>query len=254
MRRLLGTMLGGSIALVAVVLNAWWTRRMARDLRAWRDDIPAQLAIHPQVRNGALKSEFELNVGWHLYNARTNSKAQYSAANAADRRNYWIGVPTVVLGAVVSTAIFSALSRSPNSTEKIVAGTLAALAAALAAVQTFFNFSAKAEAHRAAGAQYGDVRRRCEHLLFEFHLMPDGPAKARFAIDEYAHLLDRMADLAANSPDAAKYWDRAEADNKRVDEEERRNLRDRYVPGIGGALLSEADTSPSRPRPQHQRD
>ena len=146
-------------------------------------------------------SEFEINVRSHLENARTNSKAQYIAALDADRMNYYIGVPAVVLGAVVSTSIFATLDSSANTTEKIVAGMFALVAAALAAIQTFFNFSGKARAHRAAGAEYGDVRRRCELLLFNYHLMPDGPETAKFAIDQYAQLLDRLAALAANSPD-----------------------------------------------------
>jgi conflict system pore-forming effector with SLATT domain len=197
-------------------------------------------------------SEFEYNVTHHRENARTTSKAQYDAANTADRRNYYIGLPAIVLGVVVSTSIFAALDSSPNSTEKIIAGTLSLLAATLAAVQTFFNFSAKAKAHRAAGAQYGDIRRRCEFLLFQYHLIPDGASKARFAVDQYAQLLDRLADLAANSPDVAdRYWERALKSNERRDDEEHEKGRDRYVLGIGGAVLDDSELGSSGQAGKH---
>jgi conflict system pore-forming effector with SLATT domain len=195
-----------------------------------------------EIAHAGLLSEFEYNVGHHRQNARATSKAQYQAANVADRRNYYIGLPAIVLGVVVSTSIFAALDSSPNSREKIIAGTLSLLAATLAAVQTFFNFSAKAKAHRAAGAQYGDIRRRCEFLLFQYHLIPDGPRKARFAVEQYGQLLDRLADLAANSPDVAdRFWKRAQESNKGRDDEEQAQGRDSYLTGIGGALLDDAD-------------
>lgn len=157
-----------------------------------------------------------------------------------------------MLGVVVSTSIFAALDSSPNSTEKIIAGMLSLLAATLAAVQTFFNFSAKAKAHRAAGAQYGDIRRRCEFLLFQYHLMRDGPSKARFAINQYAQLPDRLADLAANSPDVAdRHWKRAQESNEVRDKQEHGQGRDRYVPGIGGTVLDDLDLDSTEQAGKH---
>jgi hypothetical protein len=171
--------------------------------------------------------EFEYNVGVHRENARTVSKAQYRAALAADRWHYLVGLPAVVLGAVVSTSIFATIESSPSTAARIVAGLLGLAATGLASAQTFFNFSGRAKEHRAAGAQYGDVRRRCEQTLFEYRTIADPAEKIVFARQQYPELLDRLADLAATSPDVAnKYWDRAQEDNRRRDAEARQRGAD----------------------------
>jgi hypothetical protein len=119
-------------------------------------------------------------------------------------------------------------------------------------MQTFLNFSTKAKAHRAAGAQYGDARRQCEFVLFQYHLLPDGSTKARFAVEQHGPLVDRQADLAANSPDVArKYWESGRGGEQAADEEHR--LRNQHVLGIGGALLSDLDITPVLLGQPHQR-
>lgn len=229
--------------------------RMVLGVNDSRDIGQARSEAHDHLSHSANRSErseFEYQLRWLLTNARTNNKAQYYAADAAERKNYYIGLPAVVLGAVVSTSIFAALGGSPGTAEKIIAGTLAALAAALAAIQTFFNFSAKAKAHRSAAAQFGDIRRRCEFVLFQYHLMPDGPNKARFALDQYEQLIARQTDLAASSPDAAKYWDRASKSNRKADRKEHKKGWDSYSPGIPGVVIDERDPSRADEPTTHQ--
>jgi hypothetical protein len=165
-----------------------------------------------------MTDEFEYNICAHLQNARCNSNAQYKAALAAERVHYIVGLPAIVLGTLVSTSIFASLDSSPDAAETIVVGAVGLLASALAATQTFFNYSAEAQAYRAAGAQYGDVRRRCEFILYKYHLMTDEDEKQVFATQEYAQPLDRLADLTANSPDVPnKYWDAAKRENDQAD-------------------------------------
>ena len=76
----------------------------------------------------------------HLSTTRCNSKVQYKAAPAAEKRHYIVGVPAIVLGALVSTSIFASLDSSPDAAEKIAAGAIGLLASALAATHTFVNY------------------------------------------------------------------------------------------------------------------
>jgi hypothetical protein len=177
--------------------------------------------------------EFEYNVNAYLDNARTNSKAQYKAASAADKWHYVLGVMAVVVGTVVSTSIFGTLATSPAVGWRIVAGLLTLLASVLAAMQTFLNFASRATLHRTAGAQYGDVRRRCEETLVRYHLLTDRADKVAFADGHYRPLLDRLTDRAASSPELAdKYWKRAREDNEKRDKEAKKQGTNQYARGI----------------------
>jgi hypothetical protein len=103
------------------------------------------------------------------------------AMSAADfgRRGRMLGVPVVILAAIVGTGIFASISREVVSTTwKIVAGLLAALAATLSALQTFLNYGVLAEKHKAAELAFGALRRDLERAL------DSGPlnAEARAAI------------------------------------------------------------------------
>jgi hypothetical protein len=82
--------------------------------------------------------------------------------------------------------------------------------------------------------------------------MPDEASKARFAVDQYAKLLDRLADLATNSPDVAdRHWERAQRSNESRDEKEHEQGRDRYALGIGGTVLDDSDLGSTEQAPKH---
>ena len=84
--------------------------------------------------------------------------AHYLAAEIDAARHGRIGVPNVILSAIVATSVFSTLSKDPALWLRIATALLALLAAILAALQAFLGFGERAEKHRAAGARYGKVR------------------------------------------------------------------------------------------------
>jgi hypothetical protein len=96
-----------------------------------------------------------------------NQQGHYRAALWFGRLNRMIGVPTIVLTAIVGTSAFSSLTeaRQVSPEWQLVAGILSLLAAALASLLTFFRFPERAVDHRRASAAFGNIRREIEQLL-----------------------------------------------------------------------------------------
>lgn len=88
--------------------------------------------------------------------------SHYEAAGIAAKKNYRLGVPTIIISAIVGTAIFSTLESSPGTYIKIITGLLSISAVVLSSLQTFLNWSEKAEIHREAGAKFGSLLKELE--------------------------------------------------------------------------------------------
>ena len=79
-----------------------------------------------------------------------SGKAQFNAGDRWDRYHFWLGIPSVVLASLASTAFFTHIP--------IVAGVMAGVVAILTALQTFLKPSERAAAHKGAGDQYLSLR------------------------------------------------------------------------------------------------
>ncbi|MDQ3569297.1 MAG: SLATT domain-containing protein [Actinomycetota bacterium] len=102
---------------------------------------------------------------WHDRTAAARS-AHYLLASRMRRRNIEVGVPTVIFSAVVGTSLFATLSDANLARPvRVVIGVISLLAAVLAALQTFFGFSQRAERHVIAADWYSAVRRQLEELI-----------------------------------------------------------------------------------------
>jgi hypothetical protein len=99
---------------------------------------------------------------------RLTHKAHIKASAAAERLNRAIGIPVVILSTITGTTIFASIDNSPSMTAKITVGLLSVTAAVLASLQTWLNYSGRAERHRSAALQYGSLRRIVEELLATF--------------------------------------------------------------------------------------
>ena len=109
----------------------------------------------------------ELVLAW-LRRARESQMAHYEMANVLSRRSQWLGVPVILITAIVGTSVFASIAAEPIAVEaKVVVGLLSVFAAVLSSLQTFFKFSERAEKHRAFAARYGAVRREIEALFAE---------------------------------------------------------------------------------------
>jgi hypothetical protein len=128
------------------------------------------------------------------------SGGHYMAGKRAAYRHVWLGVPAVVTAAVVSTAIFASLNDQPSAGWKIAAGLLSMAAVVLGALQTFFGFAERAERHKVAGAHYSRLRRRIDIFLLQYATSSAAPDRDA-ALQEFAEIAEKFADLALASPD-----------------------------------------------------
>lgn len=121
---------------------------------------------------------------------------------AAERR---LGIPAVVIGAVVATGLFATLQKNPGLTWRIVTGGLALLAAVLTALQTFLRQSERTTHYREAARGYGRIRRRIElAMLFP----PQTKDEAQKLLVELGEAMDEAARGKPNLPQGI--WDRAD--------------------------------------------
>jgi hypothetical protein len=102
---------------------------------------------------------------WHA-RAMAARASHYALASRLRVRNLLIGVPSVLFSSVVGTSLFATLTQEDvNKTLRIVIGTVSFLAAALAALQTFFRFHERAERHVLAADWYSAIRRDLAEVI-----------------------------------------------------------------------------------------
>lgn len=101
---------------------------------------------------------------WRL-RAWAAQMAHYRVASRLRSFNVWLGLPVVVFTTAVGTSLFATLDTQQSTEVRIVVGTISVLAAIFAAVQTFFNFAARADQHVLAADWYASIRRKIEQEL-----------------------------------------------------------------------------------------
>jgi hypothetical protein len=103
--------------------------------------------------------------GW-LVHSHKGRDIHDRAARRTDGYRYVLGVPVVVLFAVVGTSVITDLQETVEWGIYLV-GLLAIASASLAGIQTSFNYSERAEKHRTAGVKYKAIIREIEETLSE---------------------------------------------------------------------------------------
>ena len=106
----------------------------------------------------------EMLMRWRR-NCLRSQIANYSSANRFAKRNYFLGIPTVILSASVATSVFAALNQQIELCIQIVVGLVSVLAAVLAALQTFLKLDDLAAKHRSTAAEYGSVKRQLDQEI-----------------------------------------------------------------------------------------
>lgn len=145
--------------------------------------------------------------------ARESQFVHYEGAGLFSKVHLWIGGPAALLATAAGAEAFSSLARQTGSAEKIIVGSVALVAGALAAFQTFLGPAKRADEHRATAAGYASVRRRLEQLK----ALPPSTVEVEAVIDEVRLEMDRLAKSAPEMPPRAKK--RAEARLKEKGEE-----------------------------------
>ena len=116
-------------------------------------------------------------------------RAHYEAAKYYERLHLWFGVPTVVMSALLGTTVFTSLQHADVAWVKTLMVVLSVSMIALTSLQTFFKYSERAERHKTAAVQIGEVRHELEQKL-QFGPVDEAFAKA---IREKWDAADRQA-------------------------------------------------------------
>jgi len=103
---------------------------------------------------------------WRL-GLRISHRAHHEAAKYYQRLHLIFGVPTVVISAFLSTAVFAALQHSNTTWIKYLLSILSVVMIVMSSLKAFLRYAELSERHKTAAAQIGEVRRDLEqHLAF----------------------------------------------------------------------------------------
>jgi hypothetical protein len=94
-------------------------------------------------------------------------ECHYESAKELRSRHYLLGIPAIIIVTFMGTLKDINFNNEMNEWSTAlyhVICIIAAIAAVLVGLQTFLNFSQRAEKHREAASEYGSVRREIEHL------------------------------------------------------------------------------------------
>jgi hypothetical protein len=122
--------------------------------------------------------------------------AHYQMADTLESRGRFLGVPVILLTALIGTGVLASVATDviPNGS-KIVAGLLSLAASVLSSLQTFFNYSDRAEKHRNSAARFGVVRRKLENLYAQ-----RSEAISQQLVDSLRQELDALAQESPRVP------------------------------------------------------
>lgn len=123
----------------------------------------------------------ELLQEWHV-GVRIFHIAHSKGASYYSRMHTKLGIPVIVLAALVGTTVFATLESSTLLFIKIGVGLLSVTAAVLASLQTFLGYGERSERHKLAAFKYGALRRDIEVFIAK---APQDEAKLLSFVEEF---------------------------------------------------------------------
>jgi len=142
----------------------------------------------------------ELLTDWRsrVYAAQS---AYYEEAERLHRRNYWLGIPVIVVSSMVGTAVFADWGKEGGL--KWAVGSVSILAAILASLQTFLKFGENATLHGAAADWFAAIRRDIDEMLA---LPPELRGHPKHALDSIRQEINKASQ---KSPELSEHlWRR----------------------------------------------
>ena len=121
-----------------------WTRACGQSAS------PAILRVKPPDRGSRREPELHDIVDQatqYLILVTNKDNAHYEMAAILRRRHWRLGVPVIITTTIVSTAIFTTLTKDTAIGWRVATGLISVVAAVLAALQTFFGFADQAQRH-----------------------------------------------------------------------------------------------------------
>jgi len=142
----------------------------------------------------------EQRIEFYRLRASRKARAHYLTAKRHERSNIALGVPGIIANTIVGTAIFATISQQPATSLQVMAGLLSVSAGVLAALQTFFKHSERAEKHRLAASNYSAIFRKLDLLNLRKNLKAD-PKPEKNLLSELELIIEQLNQLEKESPD-----------------------------------------------------
>jgi hypothetical protein len=149
--------------------------------------------------------------------AAAAADVHFQVAEDLSRWNVSLGIPVVVLSAIVGTGVFATLTENVDAGIRIAAGSVSVIAAVLASVQTFLRFGERSERHRVAAERWSAIRREIEKAR-ALHAQQVGDPKQ--LLDDIKARMDEAGDKSPAMP--VRRWARALAKRERASTRHRR--------------------------------
>ncbi|WP_187365831.1 SLATT domain-containing protein [Trebonia kvetii] len=143
-----------------------------------------------------------LILAWYR-RVRLANQAHAEAGSHARRNSMLLGIPAVTLSAVVGSAIFATIDKTPNRYLQIAVGLLSLTTAVLAAFQTFLRLDEQVREHEVASRSFGAIRRELGQLgAIAHHNREETESRLEKVRERY----DQASAASRNVPQ--KIWDR----------------------------------------------
>jgi hypothetical protein len=151
-------------------------------------------------------------IGNWMRQTRQANVAHLRATDSLNWRNFGFATLTVVFTTAVGSSVFATLEKNVTTWVRVVAASVSVLAAILTGLQSSLRYGSRAEAHRRAAREYGNVFRELEDLQ-QAHLAPE---QQQERIEEIRRKLDKIDEDAPNV--SAYLWAWAVSSVQRVEE------------------------------------
>ena len=115
-------------------------------------------------KSNKINDSTKLLKDWYV-RIRIAQRGHYQDASQLKRKNHFLGIPVVILATVVGAGVFTSIETNPSLYTQITTGLLSLLAAILASLQTFLNYSEKSEKHLNAARRLTGLKKEIEEIL-----------------------------------------------------------------------------------------
>ena len=131
-----------------------------------------------------------------MHDSQVTRSAHFAAKQRKERTFQIVGVSVVVLNILIGSGLIEAAFASNQSAITITIKLLAFLAAALAGIQSFFNFQKAVECHIKSGGVYSSIAHRLNLVMAEYR---EQPANRPALIGDFKALNDEFLNANDNA-------------------------------------------------------
>jgi hypothetical protein len=152
----------------------------------------------PSEKDALLK----LLAGWSGY-ARAHRDAHRDASIHLRRWHFLLGVPALVLSALVGMVVFATMQRGAPVELAMAVGAVSVCAAVLTACLTFLRCSDRAEQHRQVSAEYEGIANRADLLCAIHQSTPADDERLSALREACTAAVEQMASVATRRPEVS---------------------------------------------------